>query len=205
MRAARNVPAGAQVTITYGPKSNVQLLCNYGFVEEDNPLDKVLFRFRSGLSPSRVERRLDEFEQQAARTLAGLENGLPAACSGGNGGAACGGAGAGRAAWEEARDRALTRLARGMIDGRPEAVEPLGGPLGLNRSGDVDWATAPAALTAQLMRAGRAKARGDTPNGEEAVLEEAGEEGKEEASAQDVEVFVGVATGKRRSYRVCGI
>ncbi|KAI3643091.1 hypothetical protein MP228_012646 [Amoeboaphelidium protococcarum] len=44
MRIVRPVQKGCEVFNTYGDKDNVQLFCNYGFTERDNPSDTVTIR-----------------------------------------------------------------------------------------------------------------------------------------------------------------
>ncbi len=39
--ALRDIKAGSEVFVTYGPLSNSRLLLRYGYVEEQNPFDQV--------------------------------------------------------------------------------------------------------------------------------------------------------------------
>lgn len=64
LRMARPVPAGAEITLSYGPKSNARLLLGYGFTLPDNPHHDVEIEvgdhgfFRLAMTEDAESRRL---------------------------------------------------------------------------------------------------------------------------------------------------
>ncbi|KAI3635039.1 hypothetical protein MIR68_006605 [Amoeboaphelidium protococcarum] len=63
MRIVRPVQKGCEVFNTYGDKDNVQLFCNYGFTERDNPFDAVTIRLSDVmlLDGAQYEQTLSQF------------------------------------------------------------------------------------------------------------------------------------------------
>lgn len=63
LASSKEIPAGKEVTISYGTRSNDQLLQYYGFVEQDNPNDVYIL-------PALREWDIETIEKNCGRTVA---------------------------------------------------------------------------------------------------------------------------------------